>query len=146
MLICELVIAATLLAGQQHQMQPGMHFDQMAAVHHFLIETGGGTITLDAKDTADDATRASIREHLKMIAGDFARGDFSSPFATHGEVPPGAKEMARLKTDIHYAYEETAGGGRVVIRTDRPEAVAAIHQFLGYQIKEHKTGDPIPRR
>jgi hypothetical protein len=146
MLICKVVIALALLAGQQHQMQPGMHFDQMAAVHHFLIETGGGTISLEAKDTNADATRASLREHLKMIAGDFARGDFSSPFATHGEVPPGAKEMTRLKADIHYTYEETGGGGRVVIRTDNPEAVAAIHQFLAYQIKEHKTGDPIPRR
>ena len=66
MLICALVIAATLPTGQQHQMQPGMHFDQMAAVHHFLIETGGGTITLDARDTNGDATRTSIREHLKM--------------------------------------------------------------------------------
>jgi len=146
MLICALVIAATLLTGQQHQMQPGMHFDQMAAVHHFLIETGGGTITLDARDTNGDATRTSIREHLKMIEEDFARGDFSSPFATHGVVPPGVKEMARLKTDIHYSYQETAGGGRLVIRTDSAEAVAAIHQFLAYQIKEHKTGDPIPRR
>lgn len=146
MSICGLVMAATLLAGLQHQMQPGMHFDQTAAVHHFLITAEGGTIAIDARNTKEDSTRASIREHLKMVADDFAQGDFSSPLATHGEVPPGAKDMARLKADIRYTYEETPRGGRVLIRSESAPAVAAIHQFLAYQIKEHKTGDPIPRR
>ena len=34
-------------------------------------------------------------------------------------------------------------GGRVRLRTSNPEALAAIHEFLRFQIEEHRTGDPV---
>jgi hypothetical protein len=34
-------------------------------------------------------------------------------------------------------------GGRIRIETDSPEALAAIHDFLRFQIKDHETGDPL---
>ena len=139
-----LIAAAALLAGQHQHMAPGMHFDQSAARHHFLIEKDGGTIAIDVRRKDDEATRTAVRAHLKMIADDFARGDFSSPFATHGEVPPGVGELTRLKSRLRYTYEETPDGGRVIIRTTDGRAAAALHAFLAYQIREHKTGDPIP--
>jgi hypothetical protein len=145
MLIAALILATALVTGQHHDM-PGMHFDQSRAVHHFLIETDGGSIVIEAKNRNDDVTRAAVRAHLKMIADDFARGDFSSPFATHGEVPPGVREMQRLKGSLRYAFEETPDGGRVVIRSANKRAVTAVHRFLAYQIREHKTGDPVSGR
>lgn len=145
MLTLQLLVAVGVLAGQHHGMQPGMHFDQSAVAHHFLIEKEGGTVAIDVKGADDEGTRAAVREHLQMIADDFARGDFSSPFATHGEVPPGVRDMQRLKTDLRYTYEKTPTGGKVLIRSANAQAVAAVHRFLVYQIREHKTGDPIPR-
>ena len=144
MLICGFLMAVGLMGGQHHGMAAGMAFDQTAAVHHFLIESGGGTIRVGVKDESDAHTRMMIRQHLKTIADDFARGDFSSPLATHGEMPAGVEDMRRLKADLRYTYRETPDGGSVVIRTDNAEALAAVHQFLAYQIREHKTGDPIP--
>jgi hypothetical protein len=143
MLICAFLMAIGLIGGQ-HGTTAGMAFDQSAAVHHFLIESGGGTISVGAKHESDAHTRMMIREHLKTIADDFARGDFSSPLATHGEMPPGVKEMQRLKADLHYTYQETPDGGSVVIRSGNARAITAVHQFLAYQIREHKTGDPMP--
>jgi hypothetical protein len=59
----------------------------------------------------------------------------------HDTVPPGEPEMKRLQKEIHYSFEETAKGGRVVIRSDNKDAIAAVHRFLIFQIEVHKTGD-----
>ena len=50
--------------------------------------------------------------------------------------------MSKHKDAIRYTYVETPVGGRVNIVTTDKAAVAALHEFLRYQISEHKTGDP----
>lgn len=119
-----------------------MGFDQNATTHHFLIAKNGGAIEVTANDKSDAANRDAIRAHLKQIAQDFSNGVFDAPFATHAEVPAGAPEMQRLKSAISYRYEEIPGGARVRIVTKDAEARAAVREFLRYQIREHKTGDP----
>ena len=79
--------------------------------------------------------------HLGHVAHAFQSGDFDIPMFVHGTVPPGVPEMKRLQKQIHYVFEETPSGGRVVISTTDAEALAAIHRFLRFQIEEHKTGD-----
>jgi len=49
--------------------------------------------------------------------------------------------MADRREQIRYTYVETPNGGRVDIVTTDPQALAAVHAFLTYQIAEHKTGD-----
>ena len=120
-----------------------MGFDQDAATHHFRIQPKGGAIEVTVKEGADSATIDVVRQHLRAIAAEFANGDFARPMATHGEVPPGAREMARRKEAIAYRYEEAPRGGRVTITTDDPQGLAAVHEFLRYQIIEHKTGDAM---
>jgi hypothetical protein len=119
-----------------------MGFDQDATTHHFRLAADGGSIEVDVKDPADDESRRQIRAHLKEIASEFASGDFTKPFVTHGEVPPGVESMRRLERRIAYRYEDTAGGGRVRITTSNAKARDAVQQFLRYQIREHGTGDP----
>jgi hypothetical protein len=51
--------------------------------------------------------------------------------------------MKLLKADIHYRYEEIPAGGKVRIESKDPVALAAIHDFLRFQITEHGTGDSI---
>jgi hypothetical protein len=80
---------------------------------------------------------------LKAIAAEYARGDFSKPFATHGEVPPGVSTMQQRKAMMTFKYQETPEGGRVTIATSDPDALAAVHAFLRYQITEHRTGEPL---
>jgi hypothetical protein len=58
-------------------------------------------------------------------------------------VLPGVPEMKRLRRNIHYSFEETPNGGRVVISSANKGACDAIHRFLRFQIEEHKTGDPL---
>ena len=122
-----------------------MGFDQDKTTHHFLIEKDGGVIQVTVNDKKDAANLAAIRAHLKRIAGDFSAGVFDAPFATHNEVPPGVADMQRLKDAIAYRYQEVGRGARVRITTKDPAAQAAVREFLRYQIREHKTGDPEVR-
>jgi ubiquinone/menaquinone biosynthesis C-methylase UbiE len=120
-----------------------MGFDQDKTTHHFTMGTEGGAIDVAANDRADQASIAQVRQHLREIAVAFKQGDFGKPQATHSELPPGVPVMQRLKDAITYTYYETVGGGIVRIHTANPEALAAVHEFLSYQVREHKTGDPI---
>jgi hypothetical protein len=114
-----------------------MGFDQDKTAHHFRTSAAGGSIEVEVTDPADATSRDQIRRHLKEIAAAFAKGDFTKPFQTHAEVPPGVPSMERLKGVIRYRYEDTARGGLVRISTSNPEALGAIHEFLDYQAREH---------
>ena len=50
--------------------------------------------------------------------------------------------MKQKKASIEWKFEETEAGGRVRIATKNTEALAAIHEFLRFQIEDHETGDP----
>jgi hypothetical protein len=131
------------LAQMKTRGADAMGFDQDSTQHHFHLTAGGGAIDVAVKDAQDTAGRQQIRTHLREIAAAFARGNFERPLATHDELPAGAKTMQRLKAKIAYTFEETAGGGRVRIETSDRSARSAVHEFLRYQIVEHRTGDPL---
>lgn len=118
-----------------------MGFPHDQTTHHFLQRPDGGAIEIMANDPADQANTSAIRGHLSHIAASFADGDFSKPMFIHDGVPPGVTTMKLLKAKIRYHYEEISSGARVRIESDDPLALAAIHDFLRFQIAEHQTGD-----
>jgi hypothetical protein len=118
-----------------------MGFDQQRTVHHFRLYEDGGTIDVAVKDPANHVDRDAIRQHLPHIARLFADGRFDAPMLVHATEVPGRPELARLKAAVSYVYVETPGGARVDIVTTHPEALAAVHRFLAFQIADHRTGD-----
>jgi hypothetical protein len=120
-----------------------MGFDQDKTAHHFRLSKTGGAIEVVAKDPADDVSRDQIRAHLKMIAEQFARGDFGKPLATHGELPPGVRTMQERRSALRFTFQELPTGGRVLIAASDTKVTDAVHEFLKYQIREHATGDPL---
>jgi hypothetical protein len=118
-----------------------MGFDQRRTSHHFRLSGTGGSIEVHVNDSADAESKRQIDSHLRLIARQFAAGDFGIPLATHGEEPAGVSELKRLRGQIRYQFEETPLGGRVVIATGDAQALAAVHAFLRYQIQDHQTGD-----
>ena len=119
-----------------------MGFNAARTTHHFLLSDSGGSIEASANDPTDVASRDAIRHHMAHITQKFKAGDFDIPMLVHDQVPPGVPAMKRLKSAISYKYSTTAGGARVTISTRNREALAAIHDFLRFQIEEHQTGDP----
>jgi hypothetical protein len=120
-----------------------MGFDHTKATHHFLLRSDGGLIEVAANSPQDTESRDQIRMHLGHIAKMFAAGNFKAPMLIHDQVPPGVPVMEKLKGDIQYNFEETENGARIRISTNSPQALEAIHDFLRFQIKEHKTGDSL---
>ncbi|HET6898319.1 MAG TPA: hypothetical protein VFK70_08230 [Vicinamibacteria bacterium] len=123
----------------RHDETTGMAAD--TSVHHFEITSRGGVIRLEAADASDESGRDQARGHLEHVASSFAAGDFAMPMFIHGQTPPGAATMARLKESIRYRYEPTDRGGRITIDTSNHEARQAIHDFLRFQIRDHRTRD-----
>lgn len=144
-----LILAVTMPAVQnqhhdamQKRGNARMGFDQDKTTHHFLLSKDGGAIQVTANSAADKDSIEHIRMHLQHIQHAFKSGDFNIPMFVHDQTPPGVPTMKRLKGQITYKYDEIDNGGRVVISSKNAEAVKAVHEFLQFQIREHRTGDP----
>jgi competence protein ComGC len=117
----------------------GMSHD--TSTHSFRLFADGGAIELRSNRTDDEKTITAIRTHLQQIVEEFNRADFSTPGFVHGYSPAGVEEMQRLRGAIAYRYQSLPAGGRIRITTRTAEAIAAIHDFLRFQVTEHRTAD-----
>jgi len=120
-----------------------MGFSHEKTKHNFRLFKDGGAVEVRANDAADAESIAAIRAHLQEIAKEFAAGEFAKPKEIHGRAPDGVPVMKELGSRIlyQYQYEELERGGRVRITTAEPRGVEAVHQFLRFQIEDHRTGD-----
>lgn len=140
------LLVLLLFTGQQDLKDRGAHvmgFDQDKTVHHFRLHADGGSIDIAVKDHHDDANRDAIRSHLPHIAQMFGDGNFEAPMLIHATDVPGTKQMADLKNRLRFVYVETSEGGRVDIFSNDPAAIAAVHEFMRFQIRDHQTGDTM---
>ena len=143
-----ILLGLALAHGQQdHQhimsQQPDrvMGFSQEKTTHHFQLTSEGGVIEVRANDVKDAESRDRIRGHFKHITQTFGAGDFDDPMLAHHQIVPGTTTMSRLKADIHWEFQEIGRGARINIVADNKEALDAVHEFLRFQIADHKTGD-----
>lgn len=121
-----------------------MGFDQQATEHHFILTRDGGRIEVTAKDANDPASVKQVREHLQHIAMVFGRGDFALPGLVHDtRTVPGVEAMKSQAAALTFTFEEINKGAHVRIAGANPAAIAAVHEFLRFQITDHKTGDPL---
>jgi hypothetical protein len=143
------LLAFLLLAQDPSKPDPGvvsrgdheMGFSHETTTHHFRLYPSGGAIEVLANDPDDSSSRDQIRMHLGHIVKMFSAGDFDIPMLIHDKTPPGSETMSRLKDQISYQLKETLQGARIEITSKNKEAVKAIHDFLRFQISDHKTGD-----
>ncbi len=142
-----LLVLSTLAPQASHQSMNDrgtmvMGFDLDKTDHHFFLYSDGGAIDIAVKDTSDAKDRDAIRSHLHHIAMMFGAGNFGAPMLVHdSRNVPGTAVLAQRKDHIQYAFTDTPAGGRLDIVTSDPAALAAVHEFLQYQITEHRTGD-----
>jgi hypothetical protein len=121
-----------------------MGFDQTKTTHHFRSLPDGGAIEVTVNDPADTPDLLAIQHHLRVIASQFAAGDFSAAVSTHNETPTGADVMIKRRRKLLYNYEVLPNGAMVRIVSKDKKSLSAVHDFLAYQIREHRTGDPLP--
>ena len=114
-----------------------MGVDQYASRHLFEDRPDGGRIELQMRE-ADSVGVAAIRTHLQKTAEEFRGGVFRAPEATHAMVVPGTAVMTERKGMIQYQYRPLPQGGEILIATDDPQALAAVHEFLAFQRSDHR--------
>jgi hypothetical protein len=98
-------------------------------------------IEVRANDVKDTESRDQIRAHFHHIVQMFADGNFNVPMLVHSTTVPGTATMTRLKDQLHWDLQETPRGARITITADNKPALDAVHEFLRFQIEDHKTGD-----
>ncbi|MEW6126780.1 MAG: hypothetical protein AB1757_07055 [Acidobacteriota bacterium] len=130
-------------AGVNERGDKAMGFSHEKSTHHFILLKNGGVIEVSANRVEDSESLGQIQMHLTHIAKAFAEGDFNLPMFIHDQTPPGVEVMKARKAAIHYQYEKFEQGARVRITTGDKQALAAIHDFLRFQIKDHQTGDSL---
>jgi hypothetical protein len=131
--------AGVVQRGESHD---GMGFSQTTTIHHFILTPNGGIVQVTANDPKNTEQIETIQMHMKHITEMFSEGNFSIPHFVHDQTPPGVPTMKELKGAIRYSAEPLSNGGRIKIETTSPEGIAAVHEFLRFQIKDHQTGDP----
>jgi hypothetical protein len=118
-----------------------MGFSQQDTSHQFLLTRSGGLIRITVNDPDNTEEAGQIGIHLRQVAAQFARGDFSAPQLTHGTTPPGTAQMRQLRSRITYTAHGIQDGAELIISSQDQKAITAIHQFLQFQIEDHQTGD-----
>ena len=150
--LCGLILCAAPAAAQHEQHHAAldargarfMGFDQKATTHHFILTKDGGRIEVTVKDPKDTTSTNQVREHLQHIAVVFGKGDFALPALVHDtKAVPGVDAMKKHASALAFTFEAIDKGGHVKIAGSTPEAVAGVHEFLRFQITDHKTGDPL---
>lgn len=130
----------TAYAAMQARGRGVMGVDQYTSRHVFEPLPDGGRIELQ-REVDDSAGVAQIRRHLSEIAAQFGHGDFSAPSLVHAEDVPGTAVMRAKRSSITYQMRPLPRGGEVRITSADSEAVAAVHEFLAYQRREHRAAE-----
>ncbi|MGC1817467.1 MAG: aspartate carbamoyltransferase [Casimicrobiaceae bacterium] len=113
-------------------------FELKATTHIFTKTDDGGVQEVVAKNPKDTEQIRRIREHLRQIAGEFRKGDFSAPTQIHGMAMPGLAELKHAKpgeVDIH--YRDLDNGGELRFSTRNVSLVTALHRWFDAQLSDH---------
>ena len=123
-------------ASLQRRGETAMGVNQYTSSHVFEALPDGGRIVLQ-RQTDDSAGTATIRAHMSTIAEQFRRGDFAIPGFVHAQGVPGTDVMASHGAQISYTADTLPRGAQVRITTTDTAALAAVHEFLAFQRREH---------
>ncbi len=118
-----------------------MGFSHEKTTHHFELPSDGGTIEVRADDVKDTASREEIRSHFRRIAQMFAAGNFNVPMLVHSQEVPGTATMTALKNQTTLEPGRNSAVRAINMVADNKPALLAVHEFLRFQIADHKTGD-----
>jgi len=125
--------------GVQTRGAAAMGVNQYTSRHVFESLPDGGRIQLE-REVDDSAGADQISRHMRHIAERFASGDFALPGFVHAREVPGTAVMAARRAAIAYSVETLPRGAALRLRTSDPTALAAIHDFLAFQLQDHRAG------
>lgn len=124
----------TAMAARARQVMP---FDLNRTKHTFTKTADGGTEVVVVKQAGDTRDLALIRSHLRTVAAEFRKGDYSDPARIHGMDMPGVKELEAGASRVNVDYADIPDGGRIRYSSTDPALVSALHAWFDRQISDH---------
>jgi hypothetical protein len=114
-------------------------FHSPEATSEFIVTRSGGVVRMTVNDpqNAEEAGRISMR--LRSVAAQFARGDFDLRGGA-GASAPGAAQLRELRGKVTYTAHSIEDGAELIISSQDPKAVTAIHQFLEFHRRSQPGG------
>lgn len=110
----------------------------LAATTHIFTKTADGGVQQVVTKRDDPQQAGLIRQHLAMVAQQFAAGDFAGPEQIHGKAMPGLAALRAAKPgELTITYRDLHNGGEIAYRTDQPRLVTALHQWFDAQLSDH---------
>ena len=126
--------------AMQSRGQAVMGVDQYSSAHKFEDLPNGGRIELQ-RDVDDSVGVRKIREHFIEIAESIRQGDFRAPGLVHATTVPGVDVMMARRNALRVVIGNLPRGGELRLTSEDAEVVKAIHDFLDFQRREHRTGE-----
>lgn len=115
-----------------------MPFNLERTLHIFSKTKHGGVQQVIAKDKNDQRQIALVRQHLKEIAEQFGRRDFSGPQHIHGTNMPGLSRLKNAEPGaINITYRELPNGAELTYKTPQTKLVDALHRWFDAQLRDH---------
>ncbi|VVD61243.1 aspartate carbamoyltransferase [Pandoraea terrigena] len=110
----------------------------LAATTHIFTKTATGGVQQVVTKRHDPKQVALIREHMTVIARNFAAGDFGAPETIHGSDMPGLSALrAAQPGELKVSYRDLRNGGEIVYRANGPRLVDALHKWFDAQLSDH---------
>ncbi|VVE44355.1 membrane associated protein [Pandoraea eparura] len=110
----------------------------LAATTHIFTKTASGGVQQVVTKHRDPKQVTLIREHMTVIARNFAAGDFGAPETIHGSDMPGLSVLrAAQPGELKVAYRDLPNGGEIVYRANEPRLVDAVHAWFDAQLSDH---------
>ena len=94
----------------------------------------------DPPQGAGDPPQPSSLGGRYQLLGSLGQGGMADVYLAVARGPLGFNKLVvlkRLRAEISYTFVPDRTGGRVVISTASKQALAAVHDFLRYQMREH---------
>jgi hypothetical protein len=104
----------------------------------FTKTVHGGVQHVVVKSADDQADIKLIQAHLRKLAEQFQKGDFSVTEHIHGENTPGLRQLKMANpNDIKFAYKALENGAQIHYTSEYPQYVTALHEWFEAQAREH---------
>ncbi len=117
--------------------------DANKIVQHYYLVKNGGVIEFTAKDPNDTAAISALQKYMDVQKDLLEKGKNDDDADVHGRVPDGVPGLKRLRNEITFFAVKTDNGAVLRMFSVNDQARQAIQEFMKFQIREHKTGDPL---
>lgn len=101
-----------------------------ATTRRITLTKSGGVLRITMDDPDQDG--AEIASHLREVAAQYARGEFTGRERADSSIAL----LQQLRRKITYTAHAIDGGAELIISSEDPKAVDAIHRFLQAQMRD----------